>query len=226
MTRDEALSLLRDFSDNSYHLLPVIHEASTRTVIHDFYTRISNGQQVDPSCAGLILSIAATSAYFWKDGAPSFYSFSTREAAASRSLAWKESAFEILNSSHSNSSLVDVQARAIMLYLVYNTEGLSVRSRCLLGRTLVAARDIGLHLVDSPRSDLVGDASTREIKRRLWWHLASTDWFVTEQLIVYVITNGTCQDDGIYGFTTGRNLHGSSAIYDCEVPPEFERQRS
>ena len=183
MSKDEALSLLRDFLENSYHLLPVIHEASARALIDDFYACLSNGQLVDPAHAGLILSISATSAYFWNTGASSYCSFPSPAVASMRSLAWRKSAFEVLDGSRSITSLEDVQARTILSYLIYNTEGLSARSRFLHGGTLAAARDIGLHLVDSPRSEQVGDAPTREIKRRLWWHLASTDWLVLKSVI-------------------------------------------
>lgn len=176
MSREEALSLLRDFLENSYHLLPVVHEASMRALINDFYTRLTSNQRVDPASAALILSIAATSAYFWNTGTPSHHTFPSSESASKSSLAWRKAAFEVLDGSRSDTSLEDVQARTILSYLIYNTEGLSARSRLLHGWTVAAAREIGLHLVDSPRSNQLGDAPIREIKRRVWWHLASTDW--------------------------------------------------
>ncbi len=69
--------------------------------------------------------------------------------------------------------------------LIYNTEALSFRFRYMQNCAVAVARELSLHLVDSPsrprpaaaaaypRDD---DATTREIKRRIWWHLASTDW--------------------------------------------------
>ncbi|KAI1633477.1 hypothetical protein F4809DRAFT_623048 [Biscogniauxia mediterranea] len=181
MTREEALLLLQDFVDNPYHLLPIIHEPSTRSLIDKFYSQQENGQAVDPKCAALILGIAASSAQFFNSDMGSRHIFPTPEEAAQLSVAWSQSALSILEEScrSSRHSIEEVQARTILAYVIYNAEGCSSRFRFLHSCSLAAARDISLHLLDSPSmADKLGDLTTREIKRRLWWHLASTDWLL------------------------------------------------
>lgn len=57
-----------------------------------------------------------------------------------------------------------------------------MRARSLHGAALTVARDIGLHKIDSPdRRPVQGKDGVvmTEIKRRLWWHVASTDWLLS-----------------------------------------------
>ncbi|KAI0595400.1 hypothetical protein F4775DRAFT_595351 [Biscogniauxia sp. FL1348] len=181
MPQEEALLLLQDFVDNPYHLLPIIHEASTRSLINKVYSQLEHGEAVDLKCAALILGIAALSAQFFNGDMSSRHIFPTPEEAAQVSVAWSQSALSILEEScrSSRDSMEEVQARIILAYVIYNAEGCSSRFRFLHSCSLAAARDISLHLLDSPSmADKLGDLTTREIKRRLWWHLASTDWLL------------------------------------------------
>lgn len=185
MTQGEALLLLQDFIDDSYHLLPIIHESSTRSLVEEFYTRLSQNKVVDPAHAALILSISATSAYFFNEETGSHHTFASSEDAVQASQSWLQSAMYILNELQQaiSGGLEEIQARVILSYLVYNVEGCSALFRFLHSCSLAVARDACLHLVDSPDAEHRDDAPTREIKRRLWWYLASTDWFVTEARI-------------------------------------------
>jgi hypothetical protein len=177
MTRHEALLFLQDFFENPYHLLPIIHESSGPIFINEFYDSLLSGQTVNPACAALILGISAVSAYFWSDHIKSHYNFASANEAARASIIWRRSSQNILDQSqHTYNCLEDIQARAILAYLVYNVEGCSAQFRFLHSCSVAVAHDGSLHLVDSPRTEQQDDAPTREIKRRLWWHLASSDW--------------------------------------------------
>ncbi|KAI5927229.1 hypothetical protein F4810DRAFT_351389 [Camillea tinctor] len=181
MPRDEALLLLQDFVDNPFHLLPIVHKPSTHSLIDKFYTQLEHGEAVDPKHAALILGIAALSAQFFNNDMGSRHLFPTHEEAAQVSVAWCQSALSILEESRRSSrdSVEEVQARTILAYIIYHAEGCSSRFRFLHSCSLAAARDISLHLLDSPSmADKLGDLTTREIKRRLWWHLVSTDWLL------------------------------------------------
>ncbi|KAF6799531.1 hypothetical protein CMUS01_15623 [Colletotrichum musicola] len=61
---------------------------------------------------------------------------------------------------------------------MYNFEGCSARFRFLHSCSLSAARESCLHLTDSPASESRDDIPTREIKRRVWWLIVSTDWML------------------------------------------------
>ncbi|KAF9872004.1 hypothetical protein CkaCkLH20_10636 [Colletotrichum karsti] len=106
--------------------------------------------------------------------------FPSSEEATQAALAWFKSALNILDQSQqiAYGSLEEVQARAIIAYLMYNFEGCSGRFRFLHSCSLAAAREGCVHLVDSPSMEQQDDAITKEIKRRLWWHIVSTDWML------------------------------------------------
>ncbi|KAI0545408.1 hypothetical protein F4679DRAFT_476734 [Xylaria curta] len=182
MMREEALLLLRDFFENPYHLLPIIYEPSARSLINAFYTQLEQGYEGDPTVAALILSIASTSASFFSRNVTTHNIFASTEEATQASVAWRETALTILDDPRfpSDGSLEGCQARAILAYVVCNIEGCSARYRFLHCNSMAIARDMSLHLVDSTTAaDTSDDHITREIKRRLWWHLASTDWLLS-----------------------------------------------
>ncbi|KAI0465746.1 hypothetical protein F4859DRAFT_347907 [Xylaria cf. heliscus] len=182
MTREEALFLLRDFFENPYHLLPIIYEPSARSLINTFYTQLEQGHEGDPTAAALILSIASTSASFFSHNATTHNIFASTEEATQASVTWRETALTILDDPRfpSDGSLEKCQARTILAYVVCNVEGCSARYRFLHSCSVAIARDMSLHLMDSTTAaDTTDDLPTREIKRRLWWHLVSTDWLLS-----------------------------------------------
>ncbi|KAI2631141.1 hypothetical protein GGS21DRAFT_523452 [Xylaria nigripes] len=181
MTREEALLLLHDFCENPFHLLPIIYEPSARSLINTFYTQLEQGNEGCPTAAALILSIASTSASFFNNNAKQSGVFSSTEVATETSLIWTQTALNILEDSQFSAdvSLEGCQARAILAYVVSNVEGCSARYRFLHSCSVAIARDMSLHLTDSTvTAGGSDDLPTKEIKRRLWWHLASTDWLL------------------------------------------------
>lgn len=191
MSREEALLLLRDFCDNPYHFLPVIYEPSARSLINTFYSQVEKGYEGDPSVAALILSIASTSASFSSHDQDGI--FGSLEEADQASTCWREKALALLDDTQFStpSSLERCQARTIIAYVVSNVEGCSVRYRFLHSCAMAVARDMSLHLIDSPiATDKLDDVPTREIKRRLWWHLATTDWLLS---LIGGPLDGTCE---------------------------------
>ncbi|KAK2037390.1 hypothetical protein LZ31DRAFT_509820 [Colletotrichum somersetense] len=181
MTHEEALLLLQDFVENPFHLLAIIHAPAARLIINNFYQGLASSEEPNPAHAALILSIAASSAFFYHENSQSRNSFASTEEATQTALSWLKSALNILEKPRTSQSncLEEVQARSVLSYLVYNMEGCSALFRFMHGCSLVTAREIGLHLIDSPSSPAQqDDVITREIKRRLWWHIAATDWML------------------------------------------------
>ncbi|KAI0480866.1 hypothetical protein GGR56DRAFT_688212 [Xylariaceae sp. FL0804] len=183
MTREEALLLLRDYVEDPYHLMPIVHGPHARSMVSNFYDQLEQGHQVDPAYAALILGISATSASFFNVTSSRHHMFTSAEHAAHASATWAQSALNILDEvSHSRTfnKLEQSQAWAIMAYVIFNVEGCSARFRFLHSCSLSVARDMALHLVDSPAAPgNHDDMATKEIKRRVWWHLASTDWLLS-----------------------------------------------
>ncbi|KAI0402303.1 hypothetical protein F4802DRAFT_576647 [Xylaria palmicola] len=182
MTREEALLFLHDFFENPYHLLPILYEPSVRSLVNTFYSQLEQGQEADPTVAALILSIASTSASFFNNDTTARYIFASTDEATQVSIAWRETALTILDDPRfpCNRSIEECQARTILAYVVSNVEGCSAQYRLLHSCSVAIARDIALHLVDSAATaETSDDGPTREMKRRLWWHLASTDWLLS-----------------------------------------------
>ncbi|KAI8309677.1 putative transcription factor lepB [Colletotrichum sp. SAR11_59] len=161
-------------------MLPIIHAPTTRAMIDTFYNTLSKGEDPSAAQAALILSIAATSAFFFNENSKAFSTFASSQDATQAALAWFRSALNILDQSQqiAYGCLAEVQARTILAYLIYNFEGCSGRFRFLHSCSLASAREGLVHLVDSPNSEQQDDVTTKEIKRRVWWHIAATDWML------------------------------------------------
>ncbi|KAK6866412.1 hypothetical protein PG995_002940 [Apiospora arundinis] len=231
MSREEALALLQDFVDNAYHLLHVLHIDTMHLLINEVYTQIEAGRSlsVNPAHAALIFSIAATTAFFWDARVLCQHNFESDEAAQQASLAWRCSALDLLATVQQSGamSLEAAQAYTIVAYLYYNVDGQSAQFRLLHASSVAACREISLHLVDVPGSDSADDAATKEIKRRLWWHVAATDWMLGQ--------NGGPLD-GTYTIhprhmrvAKPRNLNDGDlavAVHGLTHPPEMPTQMS
>jgi hypothetical protein len=178
MPRELALALFQDFADHVFPLLPVIHAPTTRIQVTEFYDQLSRGAPVKPQVAALILSISAISAYLWQPNTDRHGHFASVREAAQLWRTWRKWAYEILTKSQASegSTLEGVQAWVLLSSAVLNAEGCPPYFRFLHHCSLTAARELSIHLVDSPRADRSEDRVTREVKRRLWWHITATDW--------------------------------------------------
>ena len=81
-----------------------------------------------------------------------------------------------------SSSLEQVKASLILGFTMLRKEGLSARSRWLNHTATIVARELSLHVLDSSkekgrRSESPEDEIQLEMKRRVWWHLAASDWY-------------------------------------------------
>ncbi|KAJ5007018.1 putative transcription factor lepB [Colletotrichum sp. SAR 10_66] len=80
-------------------MLPIIHAPTTRAMIDTFYNTLSEGEDPSAAQAALILSIAATSAFFFNENSKAFSTFASSEDATQTALAWFRSALNILDQS-------------------------------------------------------------------------------------------------------------------------------
>ncbi len=180
-TQEEALGHFQDYLHHSSYLLRIVHGPSTQAMITDAYSRLSDGLAADPGTMALLFAICATAAFFWNKAVDHPSRFDSGDDAAEASLAWRSIAWDLTDQSPRamSASLESVQARMILADLLYNVEGCSARFRYLQSCAVASAHELSLHLVDSPAGGGKEDSpTTREVKRRVWWHLASTDWYV------------------------------------------------
>ena len=176
--RQDALALLQDYVGNSLHQNRVIYPAKARALFDDVYNRLETGKRVTYDEAAFALIICADGAFYWTKAEMGLMSFSSEDEAARQSLIWRKVAWDLLEHSQrtGTASLEGIQARIVLADMIYNLEGPSSRYRVLLHINLSIARELSLNLIDSPNYSKLDDPITKEIKRRVWWQLTSTDW--------------------------------------------------
>lgn len=177
--RQDALDLLQDYVDNCLHLTRIIYEVAARSLFVDVYELLVQGRTVPNNTMALLLCICATSAFHWSPNASQrSIKFASGDEAAQCSFVWRKVVWDLLLDSRKDGalSLEGVQATMLLEAMVYNVEGVTSRYRLLLSASLAGCRDLSLHLTDSPSCNAKDDAATKEIKRRVWWYNASSDW--------------------------------------------------
>lgn len=101
-------------------------------------------------------------------------------------LPWFRAALDLLDHSRRvlPGSLEIAQAAIILVFLDYNLEGFTSRARAILSQGLQTAKELALHRLDSPAAvrrreitPTIESMIETEMKRRVWWHLVSTDWY-------------------------------------------------
>ncbi|KAL1955984.1 hypothetical protein VTO42DRAFT_7884 [Malbranchea cinnamomea] len=185
-TKPEAVRLLKYYLYNVNYLHPVIHPPSVYNIIEAVYLNPEVEQYNKVSHIALLLRIFASTGHLWSPNSNVETIFPSNKAAADLSSAWSRAALDILEYSRRTTagSIEDVQAAIIVAYLVFNYPGFSSQLRSLHSIILAMARDLSLHKVDATRrkgqeADLRARLIDDEIKRRIWWHIASTDWLLT-----------------------------------------------
>ncbi|KAF9893861.1 hypothetical protein FE257_010031 [Aspergillus nanangensis] len=184
-TKAEALSLFNYYLDNVHYLHPVIHPESVEQTIEDVYMDAYTQQCSKPSQVVLLLSILASSSHQWRpQGVNDLIHISPKEAIYMSSI-WSNVALDLLDYLRrtTSASIETIQATGIVSYAIYNTQGFSPILRSLHSILVAMARDLSLHEIDSPRkkrtqSNSQANALEDEIKRRIWWFIASTDWLL------------------------------------------------
>ncbi|KAI1318989.1 hypothetical protein F5Y16DRAFT_110711 [Xylariaceae sp. FL0255] len=182
MTKEQAFQFLESFLENPYHMLQIVYEPSVRALINRFYTQLEQGLEADAVAAALILSIASVSASFYCSLVAKNKLFATSEDAFHMSTVWSLASLNILEPVYCSRgrSLEQIQALAILSYVSSNNEGSADRFRVIHSCALAAARNMSLHLTDSPTAAHKSyDHITKEIKRRVWWSIAATDWLLS-----------------------------------------------
>ncbi|KAJ3455034.1 hypothetical protein MRS44_013634 [Fusarium solani] len=114
---------------------------------------------------------------------------------------WKRIALESVMSHDAAASLTltSLQSISIMMYLTWDSEGQSTTFHTLRSLAHTKAVQMKLHRLDA---DTATDVVQAELKRRLWWHLAATDW---------LIASVPGPREGIYSFHTKHILPSGEA---------------
>lgn len=174
----EAMGFLQYYCfhlDYQYHL--IIPSRTTRD-IHILYTNLARNEPINYSHLALLFGIAATALFF------QLLSTESTELAemCSRETAFLAGAALIQSNHIAYPSIEGLQAAMIIgHHLSSLTLHPSISSLFLHSALISQAKSLGLHAIDSPhltddRRTSESDKGQLELKRRLWWDLATYDW--------------------------------------------------
>ncbi|EGP86337.1 uncharacterized protein MYCGRDRAFT_43643 [Zymoseptoria tritici IPO323] len=170
--------------DSLQHLL---HIESTRRLFARTYDRIRRGQEVDAGALCLILAICASVAYYYTEGSSSGNEiFDSVDTAYSLAVHWAKQGLyameQIQIATTSEPTLEAVQSLVMLAFVFYHMEGFTYRVRCMHPQALHMARSLGMNTMDhgggQPQPYDQDDVIDREVRRKVWWHLTSTDWIL------------------------------------------------
>lgn len=179
-----ACRVLDVFEESLEPALQVMHVSSVRTKIQQLYDQ--GPWQSAESRTGLVTLLLAMSAHigFW-DSLKSHGLFSNGEVAKKASTVLAKQAIDALHCDRTSTvpSIEMIQAAVVLFFLLAYTEGYSARARELHWTALSLARELSLHKLDDiirrkPCYLTQVDIIEAETGRKLWWHIASTDWLL------------------------------------------------
>ena len=182
--QDLATTLLNKYVEQLDPLQHLIHSPTTRRRIETLYAKFQVGERVEPNQTVLLLSILASIASYagLSYGLCKAQTFETPQVAINLAVLWLRTSLDILEHVRRSTSatLETVQASVIILFLVFHIEGFSPKVRAILYTALASAKDLSLHRTDdaSYHQQAISqeDIVEKEVRRRVWWHLACTDW--------------------------------------------------
>ncbi|OJJ46592.1 hypothetical protein ASPZODRAFT_132665 [Penicilliopsis zonata CBS 506.65] len=158
-----------------------IHIPSTRALMETTYTELMVGNPVPDETLAFFLAIFASSAFYNPNEEDTGYSSSSSTSTAattsttSITVRWREAAIAYIIGRQGvvSPSMITLQCLSILLYLLWDAEGQSAEFHALRGLAYAQAIQLGIH-----RDTHSPNPVETELRRRLWWHLASTDWLI------------------------------------------------
>jgi hypothetical protein len=138
---------------------------------------------VEPNETVIFLAIFASLASYWGLSLCKSAFFPTPQVSVRAGVWWLRTAMDVLEHVRRSATptIETAQATMLLMFLVYHIEGFSPKVRAMLFSALAVAKDLGLHRTDDVwlsfnGGHLMGNVE-KEMRRRVWWYLACTDWY-------------------------------------------------
>lgn len=170
--------LLRSFEHQS-----IADDAADKADFERVYEDLRTGKNVEPNRTVFLLSILASVAALWAFSPDEIPLYSNRQQALDAAYDWTRITLDVLEQVRRSGSatLETIQATISVVFLLYHADGFSLKVRALHGSAISIAKELGLHRTDAARNGLPqpknqAEIVDRELRRRIWWHLACTDW--------------------------------------------------
>ncbi|CEJ61465.1 hypothetical protein PMG11_09998 [Penicillium brasilianum] len=176
----DALSLFNYYLSHLDYQYHIVVPARTEQIIRSLYYALARGRSGDLNHIAMLFSILATAL---------FYQLLSTESSAVAENCSRETAFlagaALIQSNYvAYPTIEGLQAAMIIAHHLSSlTLNPCVSSLFFQGGLVSQAKSLGLHLLDSPRvvaerQERGFDKAETELKRRLWWDLASYDWLM------------------------------------------------
>ncbi|KAL2870561.1 Zn(II)2Cys6 transcription factor [Aspergillus lucknowensis] len=177
-TKADTMDLFRYYCTYIDFLYHIIFPSVVERQIDEIYRRVEGGMSVDYGHLALLFAITGTAL---------FVQFSTESsvhaARCSQQFLFLTGAALTQANYITYPTVEGLQAALIILHNVSTLHcSASVSGFFVLASIVNQAKDMGLHRLDTPHSREVREAQfdsvELETKRRLWWDIASLDWFL------------------------------------------------
>ncbi|KAL5357893.1 hypothetical protein BJX96DRAFT_163378 [Aspergillus floccosus] len=163
----------------------VLHVPSTRALLEQIYQSILDSEELNPAGLALLFSIFAGAALAWTPQLLDTLHSNNEEAKASLN-AYVHTVLLIVDTKLQNSSpsTLALQAITTLSHVLSHMDGFSDKLNMLRIRTLLMARSVQLHRLDTARKRDERRANgcnpiEVEVQRRIWWHMVSSDWLLS-----------------------------------------------
>ncbi|KUJ10776.1 uncharacterized protein LY89DRAFT_739766 [Mollisia scopiformis] len=182
-TRIQGQILLDYYIDHVNWIYQIIHVPTVQKIFDIVYTHAEQNTVPQYGYVALIATIFALSAYF---SSPQSNLYFHHSEAKRFSYRWVSLAQDALAASNCLSvpTIEALQSLILISQHLMPNIGAIATLRTLAATSMYTARAMGLHKIDSPankarRQNTEVDWVDIEVKRRIWWHLASTDWLLS-----------------------------------------------
>ncbi|GAT29128.1 hypothetical protein RIB2604_02801010 [Aspergillus luchuensis] len=186
----ESVVLLEKYLRDITYIHHVVLSGPLRTMVDNIYNDIEHQAPVSPGQVALLLSILSSAMYTWTRTDSANAPFADPSKVNATSSLWVKGTLDLLDHCRriSLQSIEAIQAMIIISFVIANLEGISARFRDLLSTAITAARELSLHKVDHQpeidgREETLADSVDSEMKRRVWWYLVATDWYVSSPTV-------------------------------------------
>lgn len=175
----EAMALFHYYTSCIDYLYHIILPKRVEEQIHRIYQAIEKQEPLDLNHLALLFSIVASALFLQLSIESSVYA-----DVCSREYTFLTGAALIQSNYSVYPTIEGLQATLIVAHNLFNMNmHPSVSSLFVLGNIVGQAKNLMLHCVDSPRfrearKSNGADLMEVELKRRLWWDLATYDWWV------------------------------------------------
>jgi Fungal specific transcription factor domain len=181
-TSNEYVTDCSSYFDHIDWIYRIIHVPTVRNIFNMLYMNLENGQRSPYGYVAFISTIFASSAFFCSSSCGLFLDRDTAVAHARRLSLLAQDALTAADCM-AHPTIETLQSLVILTQWLMPNIGAIATLRTFSSTLMNTARSLGIHLTDSPdnkrwRAQNEVNWVEVEVKRRIWWHIASTDWYI------------------------------------------------